>query len=357
MANEVQSDVLSETAMKIPKKSYILLFLLVFLITVPVIPVLLYKYGIENTSNVANPVAYEIDEGDTVSNIAQELEKLEVINSALLFRAYVKINKLENKIQAGNYEIPTNVSIVDIVRMFQNGKSDSVLTFIEGWSLPEFALYASDKLDNVAYEEFMKQASSDNSYEGYLFPDTYFVSKDISTEDLLSKLTSTFEQKTKDLLTPTNLQKANLTKKEVLIFASIVEREVSDEEDRPIVAGILINRWKNGERLDADATTQYAVARKNFGTVGYPSERKLADAQDWWPSELTYDDLQLNSPYNTRFVAGLPPTPISSFGLSALSAVLNYVDTDYNFYLTDSDGVTHYARTLAEHEQNIANYL
>ena len=357
MKKEPETEQAAEQIYHVTKKNYLMLVILMLLITVPVIPVLLYKYGIENTSRVVNTVTFEVDQGAGVSEIAEDLAKAGVIDSPLLFKVYIKLNGLEKNIQAGTYEIPPNVSIVDVVRMLQKGRDDVALTFIEGWTMEEFAILAAENLERVDYNEFINSANIDTIVgEGYLFPDTYFFTKDTNTMELLEKLHLTFDEKTQDFLTDKKLKKADLTKKEAIIFASIVEREVSDEKDRPIVAGILITRWRNGERLDADATTQYAVAHKDIA-AGVTLSLEEAAKHDWWPKELTLEDLQYDSLYNTRKNAGLPPTPISSFSLSALDAVLNYETTNYSYYLTDNDGVTHYAKTLGEHENNVAKYL
>jgi len=186
------------------------------------------------------------------------------------------------------------------------------------------------------------------SKEGYLFPDTYFFDKDATSVDVVKKLTENFDKKTEELLTGENLDKAGLTKDQVIIFASMVEREVSNPDDKPVVAGILIKRWKEGLKLDVDATTQYAVAMKrlcNDAPYCAPTLNEIYDLQ-WWPKDLTREELDMEDPYNTRAVVGLPPTPISSVSLSSISAVLNYKETPYYYYLTDRSGVTHFAETV-----------
>jgi UPF0755 protein len=139
----------------------------------------------------------------------------------------------------------------------------------------------------------------------------------------------------------------------------LVEREVFNETDRPIVAGILIKRWKEGMKLDVDATTQYAIAiNKLCKSEGYciPTLEEFMQLE-WWAKKLTQEDLNFDSPYNTRLKVGLPPAPIAAVSTSALNAVLNYQTTPYYFYLTDVNGVAHYAKTLAEHNANITKYL
>lgn len=137
---------------------------------------------------------------------------------------------------------------------------------------------------------------------------------------------------------------------EVLILASIVEREVKFNNDRPIVAGILLKRLEKNWPLQADATVQYAIASAKC-------KGKSAKCGNWWPKNLTREDLKIKSPYNTYLYPGLPPGPICNPGLAAIEAVLNPVGSEYWFYLSDEEGKMHYAKTAEEHEENISKYL
>ncbi|MCL4387469.1 endolytic transglycosylase MltG, partial [Patescibacteria group bacterium] len=127
------------------------------------------------------------------------------------------------------------------------------------------------------------------------------------------------------------------------IVAYLIEREAKKDEDRPLVASVILNRFNIGMKLDIDATIQYAL--------GYQEDEKR-----WWKKSLTLDDIKLNSPYNTYRVSGLPPTPISNPGLASLQAVVNPSDTNYLYYITDSKGINHYGKTLEEHNANIQKY-
>lgn len=332
------------------QKKYALLGAVVFsLVVLPLLLVTYYNLAISRPAQTDKELTFEIKTGDSVYDIAHFLFLKKAINSEYLFILYVKLNGIDKKIQAGEYFIKPVNSVKDLGELFQHGVNDTQITFLEGWRVEEFARAASVKFPNIDAKKFIDLATKN---EGYLFPDTYMVNKNIQEDALILDLTNTFETKTKDLWTPQKLAAVGMSKKEVLILASIVEREVSEPKDRPLVAGIFINRLKNGDRLDADATTQYAVALNHVA----PTAQNLL-TMNWWPKDLTQEDLALDSPYNTRKVKGLPPAPICSPSLSAISAVLSYVTSDYYFYLTDTEGVTHYAKTLREHEANIAKYL
>ena len=342
------------------KKKVVILFLLfLFLFFIPLMSFIYYKSAVHRPSQTSKEANFEIGSGDDVFEIAQMLYEKEAINSEFLFIFYVFLNRSDTNIQAGTYKIPAGTSLVNLVDMLKNGRNDISLTFLEGWRLEQFAIFASQKLKNFNYQDFMEISKS---YEGYLFPDTYFFNLDADEEEVFNKLRETFDKKTENLLTKENLNKVGLTKEEAVIFASMVEREVSKPEDAPVVAGILIKRWEEGMRLDVDATTQYSVVYKRLcgggmeDTLCIPTLDDVYDV-DWWPHNLTREELDAENPYNTRAVVGLPSTPISSFSLSSLSAVLNYENTPYYYYLTGKDGIMRYGVNIREHEQNISQYL
>ena len=151
-------------------------------------------------------------------------------------------------------------------------------------------------------------------------------------------MTRTFDSKTSDM---------DLTQDQV-ILASLIERETKTAEERPIVAGILINRLNVGMALQVDAAVQYAIGSTKC-TV-------QSTKCDWWPI-LTKNDLASASKFNTYKYPGLPPTPIANPGTSSLTAAFNPTGNDYWYYIHDNDGQIHYAKTLSEHNANIAKYL
>ena len=338
------------------KKRIIFAGLFFVLIVLPFLLRAYYRVAINRPSQSGKEVSVEIMKGEGVADIARNLVDKGAINSDFLFNVYVYTVNLGTKIQAGTYKIPAGSNLKQVVEIIQHGTNDLQLTFLEGWRTEEFARLATNNLDNIDFEEFVSLAKDS---EGFLFPDTYSINKDIQEKELLSIFTSTFTEKTKDILTEDKLSKAGLTKEQVVIFASMLEREIHSEEDRPVVAGIIIKRWREEMKLDVDATTQYVAAWQDI--CGAPERCIPAFEEvvnfDWWPTILTQDDLELESPYNTRKNLGLPPAPISNPGLSAIEAVLNAQQSPYYFYLTDSEGVAHYAVTLDQHNFNTAKYL
>ena len=171
--------------------------------------------------------------------------------------------------------------------------------------------------------------------EGKLFPDTYFVPRDYTALELFTLLRNTFDTQTKDL--ESAILAHPLTLEEIVTLASLIEREANSSTSMRMVSGILQNRLKIGMALQADASMEYVL------------EKPL--------SELTPEDLKIDSPYNTYLYPGLPPTAISNPGLKAITAVLEPTRSNYLFYITGNDGQFYYAEDFDEHRINIARYL
>ena len=340
------------------KRNTIFVLILVFVLIIPLISFVYYKAAVRRPSQTDKEVTYEIKKGSGIFEISEGLYEKDAINSKFLFLFYVFVNGMDKNIQAGVYTIKAGSTVVDVAAQLLHGTNDVRVTFLEGWRTEEFAREAEKKLDDIDYNKFIAAAQP---FEGYLFPDTYFLEIDITVEELVQLLKDTFTQKTSEILTEQNLAKIGLTKEQAVTMASIVEHEAADEEDKKIVAGILIRRFKEGMKLDADATVQYIVAfESSCGAVDYCTvDSPIQDERniDWWPNRLTSLDLESDSPYNTRKVVGLPPTPISSVSLASLKSVVNPKITDYYYYLHDSEGKTYFARTLEEHNLNIQKYL
>lgn len=298
------------------------------------------------TYNVTDPLVFTINYGESISTISSNLHTQGIIPHPLFFVIYQKVHS-KNYIQAGRYNIIGGLSIEDLSNLFQTGIFEDSITFIEGWRLEEFArAYSSWKCGglgdlpcvNRQYDEFI---AASLGLEGRLFPDTYRVSYDDTAEKVVGKLVSNFNAKIKSLeLNP------DIDLDTTIILASLVEREAKFSQDRPVVAGIILNRWRIGMALEIDATVQYVLADKLC------IEKKVNC--DWWPSPN--EGLSIDSPINTRLYANIPPTPICNPGLASIKAVIEDTPTDYLFYFSDSAGIMHYAISLEDHISNIRQY-
>lgn len=279
------------------------------------------------------PVIFVIRKGEAVRDIAVRLKKEGLIRSPLAFFVLVRALGISESIQAGDFRLNPSMDAKTLAQVLTHGTLDVWLTTLEGWRIEEIALKLAQEL-SIPEQEFLKYAK-----EGYMFPDTYLIPKEASAAAIAKIMLDNFEKKV-----GAKLKNSNIDIAEVVILASLVEREAKFSEDRPKVASVLFNRLKEGMKLDVDATVQYAL--------GYQSDQK-----SWWKKELTKEDLEIDSPYNTYKNKGLPPTPICNPGLVSIKAVIDPQETEYYYYLSDHQGKMHYAVTLEEHNQNIKRYL
>lgn len=310
--------------------------LFVFLTT---LVLLAYLWWTNNISAVnisdKKQVMFVIGKGQGIKEIANNLKTEGLIKNQVAFFLLVKQLGLDGKIQAGDFRLSPSMSAAQIAQNLTHGSLDVWITIPEGKRADEIADIL--KKDLTTYQTSWREELNKN--EGYLFPDTYLIPKDTTIDQVISIMRNNFDTKF------ATLQKNNtkLTDEEIVILASMIEREAKDSQDRPLVASVLLNRLALGMKLDIDATIQYSL--------GYQENEKT-----WWKRGLTRSDLTLNSPYNTYTNPGLPPTPISNPGLPTLQAITNPAKTNYLFYISDSDGKNHYATSLEQHEANIRKY-
>jgi UPF0755 protein len=318
------------------KKLYILLFLLV-LITVSFY--LFYKEGslpVNKSSQISK--IFVIKQGEPLDTIVNNLANEGLIRNKIVFYLIVKKLGIERKIQAGDFRISENMNASEVATNLTHGTLDVWVTLIEGMRKEEMAQVISNQL-GIPEVEFDKLAD-----EGYLFPDTYLVPKTATVETVLLIIKNNFNNKFDEPLR-TLAKNKKLTEKQVLILASLVEREARQSSTRQKIASIILKRYLADWPLDLDATVQYAL--------GYQVEEK-----NWWKTDLTNEDKKIDSSYNTYKNKGLPPGPICNPSLSSIKAVINADEnTPYWYYLTDKNGVMHYSVTLEEHEANIQKYL
>lgn len=313
--------------------------------------------------NSDEEIVFEVPMGSTSSNIATTLEENGLIKNSKIFRFYVKFKNFSD-FQAGEYALSPSLSMEEIIRELQQGRvmEEPVhrLTIPEGKAVEEIAKLV-DKHLNVSEKEFLSVAQDEafleelmESYpmvltkdilnkevieplEGYLFAGTYDVFEEEPTAESL--ITMMVEQ-TNQVLTKEleAIEDQELTPHQVLTLASIVERESMFEEDRPKVAQVFMNRIADNMKLQSDITAAYANG-----------EHKIV---------MTYDDIGVDSPYNTYVQEGLPPGPIASPSTNAIKAVIQPEgnDFDYIYFYARPSGETYYTKTLDEHKEIIEKY-
>lgn len=285
-----------------------------------------YWRAINQQAELGQTTQFEVKAGEGPRVIADNLANAKLINNDKAFLLYVILNRKSNSFYPGTYELPNQSTIKSIVSTLTNSEQKHItLRILEGWRIKDIAEEVAKKT-NVSAQEF-EAAAPVEQYEGYLFPDTYYVAEDVTASGIVRLMRDNFDKRTKDL---------SLTAEDV-IMASIVEREAKVDADRYKVAGVYTNRFKAGIALDADPTVQYAKG-------------------SWDPIVLS-DYRSTISPYNTYLNKGLPPTPISNPGLAALKAAKSPAQHDYIFFFHDSKGATYYSKTLEEHNANKRLYL
>lgn len=319
------------------------------------------------------PVRFVITPGSPARTIAQQLQAAGLITDARLFEAYVRVNNLAAGIEAGAFILSPAMTLAEIAETLQHAEAASLtMTIPEGWRLEQIGDYLEDAgvfgenkaalasyrsetasgalldLDPARYP-FLNSRPAGASLEGYLFPDTYELPLAGATaQDVLQRQLDTFARRVLPVYEAAIAQKSTtLSLYEVLIVASIVEREAVVSEERPAIAGVYLNRLATGMKLEADPTVQYAM--------GYQ-----AATDQWWKTPVFLEEYSsVNSPYNTYLYAGLPPGPIASPGLSSIQAVLQPEQHEYLYFvaLPDGSGRHVFAKTFEEHSINVQKYL
>lgn len=315
------------------------------LITVIVFTMAFSLYGKPINLSDTSRKEFIIAPGQTLDQIATNLSKAGLIRSRTVFKIIIFRYNLSKKIQAGYFSLSQSQSTADIAQNLTKASTRQVwVTIPEGLRREEIANLILDKLavskmpHHFDPEEFIRNTVK---LEGHLFPDTYALAPNVTTREVIDKLTSQFTQVANSL----NITSGELNR--VVTLASLVEREAGSDSERPEIAGIITKRVENKWPLQVDATVQYAVS----------STRCRIRICDWWPKSLTKTDLAFNSPYNTYKNPGLPPAPIDNPGKASLAAAVKPNQTKNWFYLHDANGQVHYATTIEEHNKNICTYL
>lgn len=288
----------------------------------------------------AQMVRFIIPKGQAISIIGQRLHEEGLIKHPLVFRFVVEKNGLAASIQSGSFDLSPAMNATMIAQKLTSGTEDIWVTLLEGWRAEEVAeALTAAGLESFDQKAFLELAKPD---EGRLFPDTYLLPRQMSAAQVHTLLTNTFEKKiTRGL--ESEIAAFDVDFAEVLVMASLVQREAREYEQMRRVAGILWHRIQIGMPLQVDATLQYVV--------GYSPKTR-----SWWSTPLA-EYKSMESEFNTYQITGLPPSPISNPGLNAMKATLDPIETTDLFYIHAPDGKMYYAADLAGHNANINRYL
>jgi UPF0755 protein len=305
----------------------------------------LYKYAVTpvHTSQASSVVW--IKPGQSFPETVMQLQEAGFVQHPQLFRWIARYRGDDRHIRAGEYELETSMAPKDILDALVSGK-----TLLHKVVIPEGSTIRKigEILENaglVSQGDF-EQAASDASFaevlglqgstfEGYLFPETYHFPKGVAAEEVIRKMVSGFHS----VFTPAWTERAKvmgLTVHEVVTLASMVEKETGNPEERPLIAGVFLNRLKRGMRLESDPTVIYGMSE--------------------FDGNLTRKDLETPTPYNTYLIKGLPPGPIANPGRASLEAVLYPSEEPYLYFVSKNDGSHAFSRTFTEHNRMVQKY-
>lgn len=285
-----------------------------------------------------------VAEGESVGQVAEDLHRKGVISSKRLFKLWVRVLGLGKRIKAGEYSLGAGMSPADILEKLTKGLIlQHPVTIPEGYTRVQIASLFSEK-GLARKEEFLSLTRDPEllrrygipgpTLEGYLFPDTYCFGKGVSAQTIVETMVKRFFELSSPLRKAA--EESGVKMKDVVILASIVEKETGLGEERPVIASVFLNRLSKGMRLESDPTVIYGL--------------------EGFDGNLRKKDLLHGSPYNTYVIQGLTPGPISNPGLESLKAVLFPARTDYLYFVSRNDGSHHFSKTLSEHNRAVEAY-
>ncbi|HIC92016.1 MAG TPA: endolytic transglycosylase MltG [Syntrophaceae bacterium] len=330
-------------------KRYLLLLLTILYMITTSIFFEMYHFLFHPSSYERRLKTIYIFPGMNLREVTEILTKNELIRDADKFILWAKITGCASRIKAGEYQFNTAMPPREILDRLVDGSTViHKVTVPEGYNLFQVAKLLSQK-HLIDEEKFIQKAFDPElissldveglSLEGYLYPDTYYFRWGMDEEDILKTMVNRFytvyNSKFKDVAT-----KRGLSKREVLTLASLIEKETSIPQERPLISAVFHNRLKKGMRLECDPTVIY-------GLIKYFGEFK---------GNITKEDLGTKTPYNTYLIRGLPPGPISNPGEAAIHAALYPAETNYLYFVSMNDGTHYFSRNLREHSRAVRKY-
>jgi len=273
-----------------------------------------------------------VEKGQIFNEISQNFKQQKLIRSSLIFETLAWMLGKETEVKAGEYFFEERIGAVGLIKRITNDTYQNNLvkiTIPEGCTLKDIASFFINK-------GIWQTVEFDKSLEGYLFPDTYYIPVSITPEAMAAIMKETFDKKVLAGLSE-EIKNNERDLSDIIIMASLLEKEASRKRDKQIIAGILWKRLDVDFALQVDAVFPFIIGKNTF--------------------ELTLEDLKIDSPYNTYLYTGLPPGPICNPGLDSIKAALNPVETANWYYLSDKEGNTYYSKTYEEHLIKKEKYL
>lgn len=328
--------------MKFLNNRLVIISALIFLLIPSVCFVYLNYFIPSNTKKVI----IEISRGMGLREISAKLEESGVVRSDKFFMLLVMFKGKQNKLQAGEYEFAPGESLSDVIEKIVRGKVIvRKITIPEGLNMYEIADLL-DKKGVISGKEFIEEAERadlatefigkpSTSFEGYLFPETYYYKKGVTAEELINVMTSRFKSVWNSLNNHRN--ETDLSDQEIVTLASIIEKETGEPSERRMVSEVFHNRLKLGMRLESDPTVIYGLGIKFDG-------------------KLTKEKLKMMSNYNTYLISGLPPGPIANPGRASLEAALNPTEFNYLYFVANGEGGHEFSKSYRDHIKAVHKY-
>lgn len=294
-------------------------------------------FSLRSVSDGSRHIDFAVRSGSNLASVTAKLQEANLIHSSFFFKLYMRLTGRSGKIKFGVYDLSDGMSASQIARTLTSGKTKTIsITIAEGLHNRQIADLFVAKKFFASRDEFLQHAAKKSildkykipaqTVEGYLFPDTYYLPQGYPKEKIIEHMIDHFFDKVKEVKNfPTDPRKIH----EMVILSSIVEREAKLKEERALIAAVFHNRLRDSEPLESCATVQYLFEK--------PKAR------------LFFKDLEVESPYNTYKVKGLPPGPIGSPGIAAINATVNPEKTDYKFFVLKGDDAHFFSKTYKDH--------
>ena len=329
--------------MKFLNKRFVIISLTLILLLIPSVCFVYLNYFVPSN---ASKVIFEISRGMGLREIATKLEEYGVVKSDKIFILLVMFRGKQNRLQAGEYEFSPGESLSDVIEKIVHG--DVIvrkITIPEGLNIYEIADLLETK-GVISGKEFIEKATRADlatkligkpltSFEGYLFPETYYYKKGVTAEELINMMASRFKTVWDSL--KIHRDEINLSDQDIVTLASIIEKEAGEPSERNMVSEVFHNRLKLGMRLESDPTVIYALG-------------------DNFDGDLTREKLKMTSNYNTYLVSGLPPGPIANPGKASLEAALNPTDFNYLYFVSNGEGRHEFSTNYRDHLKAVNKY-
>lgn len=317
--------------------------LLVLVIGVCLVVVGFWVWNLQYREELPISRLVNIPPGTNAKNIAAILQREGIVRDGRIFIILVNIRRVANKLKAGEYEFNNRMTLAEILDKLIKGEVVThTVTIFEGYTLKQIAdlletkgLIQRERFLGLCHDPPFFEGLSNGGYpikaeslEGYLFPDTYLFTRGIEEEKIIELMVGRFQE----VITEKDLVRAKelgFSLHEIIILASLIEKEVMVSRERPLVSAVFHNRLKRGRPLESCASVLYALGKHK--------------------TKLSYEDLKTPSAYNTYLHPGLPPGPICNPGLSSIKAALNPAGVDYLYFVSNGDGTHTFSKTYHEH--------